>query len=188
MAREVGIKVKVDGSASAVGIRSIEDNMKRAAEAMKNAIKSSLGSAFDWTKTKWAGAKEALEKPIKEGVKAGKAAFAGLFSDIGGMVSTVGGLVGGLGVAELAKGAIEGKAKWGDLRFGIQAAGGTARVGAGLDESRRRLPSDPRRDRLDRVRAGVDRHRLAGRPRRPQVARGHGRGDRHAQRKIRHHR
>jgi hypothetical protein len=127
MAREVGIKVKVDGSASAVGIRSIEDNMKRAAEAMKSAIKSGLGSAFDWTKTKWAGAKDALEKPIKEGVKAGKAAFAGLFSDVSGMISTVGGLVGGIGMAELAKGAIEAKAKWGDLRFGIQAAGGTAK-------------------------------------------------------------
>src|SRR5690348_4374018 len=105
MAREVGIKVKIDGSQGKAGIRDIENETKRAAGGMKGALSSALSA----------------------GLKGGADAIKGMASSLKSAIGTIGGIGGGIGVAELVKGAIETKQKWSDVAAGIKFAGGSAK-------------------------------------------------------------
>lgn len=100
-----GIKVDIKSDGAKRGLRDIESETKKSAAGMKSALSSALS----------------------EGMKGGTDAVKSMMSNIKGTIGSLGGLAGGLGVAELVKGAVEAKARWGDLRAGIERAGGTAR-------------------------------------------------------------
>lgn len=105
--RATGIKVNVKKGDTA-GLKDIEREGQRVGGGLKKAIGGALA----------------------DGMKGGQEAVKGLLSDLKGVVGTVGGLMGGLGLAELVKGALEANSKFGDLAAGIKFAGGNARDAA----------------------------------------------------------
>lgn len=108
MAREVGIKVKIDGSGGKAGIKEIENETKRAAAGMRGALSGALSA----------------------GMKGGQDAAKKLIGDVRSAVGVVGGLLGGLGLAELVKGAVEANSKFSAMAAGIKFAGGSAKEAA----------------------------------------------------------
>lgn len=110
---QIKVTFKNDGAKS--GIRELKDETKRAASDMKG----SLSSAFS------------------EGMKGGTDAVKGLLSSVKSMAGTIGGLLGGIGFADMVKGALEANSKMGDLSAGIRFAGGTARDAAAAQKQAR---------------------------------------------------
>lgn len=102
------VKIKIESSQAKAGVRDLENETKRAASGMKAA----LGDA------------------MKAGLSGAKDAAKGLLSDLKGVASMAGSILGGIGVAELTKGALEANSKFGDLAAGIKQSGGSARDAA----------------------------------------------------------
>lgn len=100
--KKLGVKVELNPDKR--GLKELDQETKRTASSMKAA----LGGA------------------LSEGLKGGTDAVKGLLSDLKKGVGQIGGLLGGLGAAELARGAIEAKSRWSALQFQIKSAGGTA--------------------------------------------------------------
>ena len=101
--KKLGVKVELKPDKR--GLKELDQETQRTANSMKNALGGALSA----------------------GLKGGTDAVKGLFSTIKNGAAQIGGLLGGLGVAELARGALEAQSSWSGLRFRIQAAGGSAK-------------------------------------------------------------
>ena len=110
--KAASIKVNLKGDQAKSEIRGLKDDTKRAAGEMGSALQGALST----------------------GLKGGTDALKGAFSSIKSVVMSIGGLVGGLGVAEITKQALEANSKFGDLSFGIRAAGGSMKDAATIQK------------------------------------------------------
>lgn len=106
------VKIEIKSGPAKSGIKDIEGETKRAAGSMK----------------------AALSDAVSAGLKGAKDAAKGLLSDIKGVVSTAGSILGGVGTAELVRGALEANAKFGDLAASIKFAGGSAKDAVGVQK------------------------------------------------------
>ena len=110
--KAASIKVNLKGDQAKSEIRGLKDDTKRAAGEMGSALQGALST----------------------GLKGGTDALKGAFSSIKSVVMSIGGLVGGLGVAEITKQALDANSKFGDLSFGIRAAGGSMKDAATIQK------------------------------------------------------
>ncbi len=106
------VKVEIKSGPAKVGIKDIENETKSSAARMKKA----LGDA------------------VSEGFKGAKGAAKDLLNDVKSVVSAAGSILGGVGTAELVRGAIEAKAKFGDMAASIKFAGGSAKDAVGVQK------------------------------------------------------
>lgn len=115
---------------------------------VKSGDKSGLADIEKEAEKRAKGVKKAFSDALSDGLKGGKEAVKGMLSDLKSAVGTVTGLMGGLGTAELVKGGLEANSKFRDLRWGIQAATGSARDFAAVQKQLQKTSIDTAQDSM----------------------------------------
>lgn len=127
--KTAAIRVNLKGDQAKGEIRGIKDEAKKAGSEMGSALQGALST----------------------GLKGGVDAVKGAFASIKNVALSIGGLVGGLGVAEITKQALDANAKFGDLSFGIRAAGGSMQDVAAIQKQLQQGAIDTAQDSFKMV-------------------------------------
>jgi hypothetical protein len=109
--RNTGVRVNVKPGDKS-GLRDLENEGRK----VGSSLRASIGGA------------------LSDGMKGGTEAVKSLLSNVKSAMGTIAGLMGGFGLKEVVAGALEANAKFGDLKWGIQAATGSSREYAAVQK------------------------------------------------------